>query len=80
MLISQKIVKTLMNGSEQFIHGQTFQAMPIQAAAALEVLQILQEKKLVENVSKQGAYLGKCLKTVLGNHPNVGDIRGRGLF
>ncbi|CAL3964836.1 unnamed protein product [Diplocarpon coronariae] len=80
VLISQKVVDALMNGSGQFIHGQTFQGMPVQAAAALEVRKILREQNLMENVRAQGAYLEKRLKALLGDHPNVGDIRGRGLF
>lgn len=35
---------------------------------------------MLENVSKQGVYLGDSLKAKLGDHPNVGDIRGIGLF
>ncbi|KAI6712209.1 hypothetical protein JHW43_005253 [Diplocarpon mali] len=80
VLISQKVVDALMNGSGQFIHGQTFQGMPVQAAAALEVRKILREQNLMENIRAQGAYLEKRLKALLGDHPNVGDIRGRGLF
>ncbi|KAK6585521.1 hypothetical protein PZA11_002248 [Diplocarpon coronariae] len=80
VLISQKVVDALMNGSGQFIHGQTFQGMPVQAAAALEVRKIAREQNLMENVRAQGAYLEKRLKALLGDHPNVGDIRGRGLF
>jgi adenosylmethionine-8-amino-7-oxononanoate aminotransferase len=37
VLISKKVVDVLSNGSGQFIHGQTYQGMPVQAAAALEV-------------------------------------------
>jgi len=80
MMISEKLVKVLMEGSGQFVHGQTYQSMPVQAAAALKVLRIIGEDKLLVNVTKQGAYLEKRLKAVLGDHPNVGDIRGRGLF
>ncbi|PBP28745.1 PLP-dependent transferase, partial [Diplocarpon rosae] len=80
LLISQKVVDALMNGSGHFIHGQTYQGMPVQAAAALEVQTITREQNLTENVRTQGAYLEKRLKTLLGDHPNVGDIRGRGLF
>lgn len=80
MLVSQEIVNVLIKGGGEFIHGQTYQGMPIQAAASLEVLRIIEEDKLLENVSKQGAYLEQRLKAELGNHPNVGDIRGRGLF
>lgn len=80
LMISHKVVDVLMNGTGQFIHGQTYQGMPIQAAAALEVQRVIREERLMENVSKQGAYFGERLKEVLGNHPNVGDIRGKGFF
>lgn len=80
MLISQNIFKVFNEGSGQFVHGMTHQAMPIQAAAAIEVQRIIREDKLMENVIRQGAYLGKCLKENLFHHPHIGDIRGRGLF
>jgi adenosylmethionine-8-amino-7-oxononanoate aminotransferase len=80
VLISENIVNRLSDGSGQFIHGLTYQGMPVLAAAALEVQKIKREERLVENVKVQGEYLGKRLKALLGDHPNVGDIRGRGLF
>lgn len=80
MLLSQKVVKTIMEGSGQFIHGLTYQAMPIQAAAALEVQRIIREENLLEMVTRRGTVLGARLKIYLGGHPNVGDIRGGGLF
>ncbi len=79
-MASQKVVKVIMEGSGEFAHGHTYEAMPITAAGALEVQRVIQDDKLLDNVSKQGAYLEKSLKTVLSNHPNVGDIRGVGLF
>jgi adenosylmethionine-8-amino-7-oxononanoate aminotransferase len=80
VLISKRVVEGFLEGSGQFVHGQTYQGMPVQAAAALEVQKIKREDNLMENVGIQGAYLEKCLKSLLGDHPNVGDIRGRGLF
>jgi adenosylmethionine-8-amino-7-oxononanoate aminotransferase len=80
VLISEKVVNTLLDGSGQFVHGQTYQGMPVQAAAALEVQKVVRELKLTENVMAQGAYLENRLKSLLGDHPNVGDIRGKGLF
>jgi adenosylmethionine-8-amino-7-oxononanoate aminotransferase len=80
VLISSRVVNTLLNGSGQFVHGQTYQGMPIQAAAALEVQRVVRDDDLLENVKRQGLYLEKCLRSRLGDHPNVGDIRGRGLF
>jgi adenosylmethionine-8-amino-7-oxononanoate aminotransferase len=80
VLISDKIIQSLLNGGGQFIHGQTYQSMPVQAAAALEVQRIMREENLVQNVRIQGLHLEKCLKALLADHPNVGDIRGKGLF
>jgi len=80
MLINHKVAKVLWDGSGQIVHGQTYQSMPIQAAAALEVQRIIRDDQLLANVTKQGAYMEKRLKAVLGDHPSVGDIRGRGLF
>lgn len=80
VLMSETVVKALSDGSGQFVHGQTFQGMPIQASAALEVQKILKDDNLLENVRTQGAYMEERLRTLLGSHPNVGDIRGKGLF
>lgn len=80
MMISEDVVSVLKKGSGQFVHGLTYQAMPVQAAAALEVQRIIREDNFMVNVIEQGAYLGECLKEFLGDHPHVGDIRGRGLF
>ncbi|OTA48378.1 PLP-dependent transferase [Hypoxylon sp. EC38] len=80
MMISEKVANGIMKGRGEFVHGLTYQAMPIQATAALEVQRIIREDNLLENVSRQGEYLGNLLKDYLGNHSNVGDIRGLGLF
>lgn len=63
-----------------FNHGGTFSHHAVGAAAGLATLRILQEENLVQNAATIGAYLGQRLNEALGRHPNVGDIRGRGLF
>ena len=78
IMVSSKIWNGLK--SEQFIHGLTFDAIPTGAVAALKVQQFIKDNDLVSNVKKVGNYLGKELKTKLSDHPNVGDIRGEGLF
>jgi len=80
VLMAPRIAKAFEDGSGQFVHGQTYQGMPLGAAAGLEVQTIVREDNLVANVVIQGAHLEKELKRLLGNHPNVGDIRGKGLF
>ena len=49
-------------------------------AGALEVQKIMKEENLVENVRKNGQYLGELLHKHLDSHPHVGNIRGRGFF
>jgi adenosylmethionine-8-amino-7-oxononanoate aminotransferase len=49
-------------------------------AAALAVQQVIRRDRLVERVRHQGAGLRERLQTAFGAHPQVGDIRGRGLF
>jgi adenosylmethionine-8-amino-7-oxononanoate aminotransferase len=63
-----------------FNHGGTFSHHAVGAAAGLATLQIIREEALVERAAQMGRYLGDRLALALGQHPHVGDIRGRGLF
>ena len=78
ILVAQSVWEVLK--TEQFIHGLTFDAVPVGAVAALKVQEIIEKDFLLDNVKNQGDYLGERLTKELGNHPNVGDIRGKGLF
>ena len=80
ILVAGKIIDALRRGSGRFMHGQTYQAHPVACAAALEVQRILRERALVANVAAMGERLDALLTERFGNSPNVGDIRGRGLF
>jgi adenosylmethionine-8-amino-7-oxononanoate aminotransferase len=63
-----------------FVHGFTYSHQPGAAAVAREVLRILVDERLVEGVSAKGDRLLGLLRDRLGDHPNVGEIRGRGLL
>jgi adenosylmethionine-8-amino-7-oxononanoate aminotransferase len=80
ILIAGRIVEAVRAGSGGFLHGHTYQAHPVACAGALEVQRIIRERNLVANVRGMGARLEQALTERLGNHPHVGDIRGRGLF
>lgn len=80
VLIHDSIVQTLDKGTGVFRHGQTYQGHPISCAAALAVQKIIKEQDLLVNVREMGSYLENELHKRLGNHPHVGDIRGKGLF
>ncbi|MGZ3586899.1 MAG: aminotransferase family protein [Candidatus Limnocylindrales bacterium] len=63
-----------------FTHGFTFSHSPVGAAAAREVLHLLEGERLVEASAAKGSHLAGLLRARLGEHPSVGDIRGRGLL
>ncbi|MEM7100897.1 MAG: aminotransferase class III-fold pyridoxal phosphate-dependent enzyme [Pseudomonadota bacterium] len=58
----------------------TFGAHPIACAAAAKVLHIMRDDDLVDRSRQLGAYLHAQLHAVFDGHPNVAEIRGKGLF
>ena len=80
LLLSDTIFDTLARGSGAFQHSHTYNGHAIACAAALAVQRVIRRDDLLANVRAQGAYLSRRLNERFGNHPFVGDIRGRGLF
>jgi adenosylmethionine-8-amino-7-oxononanoate aminotransferase len=80
LLMRQKIFDAIAAGSGAFQHSHTYMGHPLACAAALSVQRILHRDGLLANVTTQGAYLARRLNERFGNHPYVGDVRGRGLF
>jgi adenosylmethionine-8-amino-7-oxononanoate aminotransferase len=61
-------------------HINTFAGHPAGCAVALETLALMEEERLVERSATVGAELLARLQDALGDHPLVGDVRGRGLL
>jgi len=80
MLATERIYQTITQGSGAFQHGHTYMGHATACAAALAVQQIIERDNLLENVQLRGAQLQAELHSHLGAHPNIGNIRGRGLF
>ncbi len=80
LMVADKIIAALENGSGSFQHGHTYLAHPLACAAALAVQKVIQRDNLLANVREQGVHLRRRLGERFGNHPFVGDVRGRGLF
>ncbi len=80
VLASARIYDAIAAGSGFFQHGHTYMGHPMAAAAAGAVLDVIQSRNLLPRVLAQGERLTAALTEALGQHPNVGDIRGRGLF
>ena len=80
MLCTSEIYDAIKNGSGFFQHGHTYVGHPVAAAAGLAVVSELLERDLMPQVKARGTYLEARLRDTFGQHPNIGDIRGRGLF
>ena len=80
MLCSAEIHDAIADGSGFFQHGHTYMGHPAACAGSLAVLKAFEERDLINNVNVKGAKLMAALEEAFGQHPHVGDIRGRGLF
>ncbi len=80
MLCSRQIYQTIEDGTGFFQHGHTYLGHPTAAAAGVAVVNAMLERDLIPRVKTQGEKLMAALQAAFGQHPHVGDIRGRGLF
>ena len=60
------------------LHGSTFGGNPVCTAAALAVLQVLADERLIERADVLGKTLSHGIESL--GHPLVGHVRGRGLL
>lgn len=82
-IISDEVWKVLEQGTDEngpIGHGWTYSAHPIGAAAGLANLRLIDDLNLVTNAREVGAYLNTSMQQALGDHPNVGDVRGEGML
>jgi len=80
VLLQDRIFRAIADGSGAFKHSHTFMGHPLACSAALAVQRVIRRDDLLVNVRMQGTYLARRLNERFGNHPFVGDVRGRGLF
>jgi len=73
-------VHSTVTGGSGFVHGFTYSHAPVGAAVAREVLRILETESLVEASATKGERLRSLATAAFGDHPAVGEIRGRGLL
>jgi 4-aminobutyrate aminotransferase-like enzyme len=58
----------------------TFGGNPVACVAALSVLDVVEDEDLVAHAASVGATLREGLAALAGRHPQIGDVRGRGLI
>jgi acetylornithine/N-succinyldiaminopimelate aminotransferase len=77
MLCREELSGALPAGS----HGSTFGGNPLAATAALTVLAVLDQEKLMEGAKKKGDHLAQALSALCARHAEaVGPERGMGLL
>lgn len=78
-----KDIYEAFKGSEEydfFRHVNTFGGNPAACALALKNIEIMEQEQLFDRSLEKGEQLRNNLTSQLHSHPNVGDIRGKGLL
>ena len=76
MLATEKVAAAFGAGA----HASTFGGTPIVAEAALVVLKVLTEERIIEHCAKVGEYFIQQLLKLKEKHPSIEDVRGMGLL
>ena len=77
---SARLAETILAAHGEVMTGHTFAGHTAACAAGVAVQRIVERERLVEKVAEDAPYLRAALQHALGDHPNCGDIRGRGFF
>ena len=80
VIISESVYGTIADRFGTLASVHTYSGHTAACAAALAVQRIIKRDNLVAKCAQDGEYIKSQLTNLLGEHPNVGDIRGRGLF
>lgn len=80
LLTTGAIYDAVAAGSGFFQHGHTYMGHAMAAAGSAAVLRAIRDRGLLARVRQMGGRLDTALHARFGQHPHVGDIRGRGLF
>jgi 4-aminobutyrate aminotransferase-like enzyme len=72
----REIVAQLVGRATLF---STFGGNPVSAAAAIAVLDVIDDERVLERVQRVGRRLGAALRELMAGHSEIGDVRGVGL-
>ena len=63
-----------------FRYFNTFGGNPVSCAAAMAVLDVLEQEQLPQNAERTGALVLEQFRTIAARHPRIAEVRGAGLF
>lgn len=82
-IVQEKIYEAFYadwSAGRAFMHSHTYAGNPLGCAAALAVLDILDEENILEQAAHTAAWLTERMTETFGAHSNVGEIRHIGLI
>ncbi|NIM90575.1 MAG: aminotransferase class III-fold pyridoxal phosphate-dependent enzyme [Candidatus Aminicenantes bacterium] len=79
LAVEKNMVDYISKNDRNFLHAQTYAHHPVGCAAGSATLDFIEKNKLVERSSQTGLALMESLSPFI-SHPQVGDIRGKGLL
>ena len=77
VVTTKEIAQAFCNGMEYF---NTFGGNPVSCAVGLAVLDVLRDEQLPQHATQIGQYILDSIRSMADHHPNIGDVRGLGLF
>ena len=76
MMATPEVAASLVPGT----HASTFGGNPLACAAAIAVIEAIEEEYLLDNAVKMGQYTNQKLEQLKEKHPIIDHIRGKGLM
>jgi 4-aminobutyrate aminotransferase-like enzyme len=77
VVATPEIARSFANGMEFF---SSFGGNPVSMAVGMAVLDVIEEERLRERALRVGGYLTEGFHAMADRHPEIGDVRGFGLF
>jgi len=82
-IASSRVMETVYGdqaGGQAKVAGHTYAAHPTACAAGVAVLDAIEKEDLVGNAARVGEWMIAEFARIYAGHPNVGDVRGKGLL
>ena len=78
--VSDEIADVMHDSGKPWMHAYTYSGHPTGCAIANAMLEIVEKEDFPGQAAAKGERLLNGLKDALGDHPNVGDVRGLGVM
>jgi len=78
--VSDEIADVMHDSGKPWMHAYTYSAHPTGCAIANAMLDVIEKEDFPGQAATKGARLLAGLQDALGDHPNVGDVRGLGMM